>query len=200
MENDKSMVDIGTDHAYLPIYLLTHYNLENILATDIAKGPLEIADKNIKKARLEAKITLLQSDGLANVNGSYDSLVIAGMGGILIASILERGKDKLPNFKRIIIEANKDAYEVRKLMTYYGYHITHETMIFDYKYYEVIVFESGDMGFEYGDFELKYGPLLLKEKSETFVQYYTQEINHLKSLNSNHLKDKIAELEKVLNY
>jgi len=86
-----SLADIGTDHAYLPIRLIKSGKIRQAVAADVNPGPLERAAENIRKNFLEEKITTLLSDGLDNIPpGSVTDIVIAGMGGELILSIVER--------------------------------------------------------------------------------------------------------------
>ncbi|MBR2471176.1 MAG: SAM-dependent methyltransferase, partial [Clostridia bacterium] len=88
-----SLADIGTDHAYIPIYLMQKGLISKAVAADINKGPLERADKNIRKAGLSDKIVLRQSDGLDNIkDNEAETVVIAGMGGEIISHMLEKPK------------------------------------------------------------------------------------------------------------
>ena len=83
------LADIGTDHAYLPIALCCDNKIKSALACDIAEGPLERARENILKYDLTDQIRTRLSDGLENVGREeIDTVVIAGMGGELIAKIL----------------------------------------------------------------------------------------------------------------
>ncbi len=83
------LADIGTDHAFLPIYLLENSIIERGIAADIVDGPLKIAEKNIKAHNLEDKLMVVKSDGLVNVEAfTPQTVVIAGMGGETIYEIL----------------------------------------------------------------------------------------------------------------
>jgi len=83
------LADIGTDHAFLPIYLLENFVIEKAIAADIVDGPLEIAKRNIKAHKLEDRLTVVKSDGLVNVEAfTPETVVIAGMGGETIYEIL----------------------------------------------------------------------------------------------------------------
>ena len=82
------VADIGTDHAFVPIYLMEHKIVPSALAMDIGKGPLLAAEEHIKEHGLEKYITARQSDGvLALQDGEADSVIIAGMGGALVIKI-----------------------------------------------------------------------------------------------------------------
>ena len=84
------IADIGTDHAYLPIWLILNSKIDCALACDINEGPLESGRADVLRYNLSDKITLRLSDGLRNVEeNEADDIIIAGMGGELIARIIE---------------------------------------------------------------------------------------------------------------
>lgn len=95
------VADVGTDHAYLPIYLVQKGIVQGAVAADVVQGPLRQAEKNIARYKLEDKIQVVCSDGLQSLDrDKIDDVVIAGMGGELIASILQKGNwtDRDKNF------------------------------------------------------------------------------------------------------
>lgn len=166
-KDSKLLLDVGSDHAYVPIKAVKYYNVSQAIASDINDGPIENAKLNIINNRLENKIDVIKSDGLKNINVDFDTLVIAGMGGILIKSILESGINKL-KCNKIIIEANSDIYLVRKFLTDNNYIIDNEYPIVDGgKYYEIVVFTKGVK--KYTKFELTYGPKLIENKDSVFI-------------------------------
>ena len=84
-----SVADIGTDHGYLPIYLIQSGKIEGAIAADIGKMPLENARKSVAQHELSGKIELRLSDGLNSfTENEVDEIVFAGMGGTLIAEKL----------------------------------------------------------------------------------------------------------------
>ena len=86
-----TVVDVGTDHAYIPIWLVKNGVCPGAVAMDINQGPILRAEENIRKFGLETKIRTKLSDGLAALEpNEADTVVIAGMGGILINQILEK--------------------------------------------------------------------------------------------------------------
>ena len=83
------VADIGTDHAYLPVYLISHGISEKAFAADIGRGPLFNAEKTVTEYGLNDKITLVLSDGLKKIDlSAVDTVILAGMGGDLIKDIL----------------------------------------------------------------------------------------------------------------
>lgn len=95
--NCKTAADIGTDHGYLPIYLVKQGICENAIAADLNPGPLNAAMKNIAMTRVKNNITTILSDGLENIDEA-DTVTIAGMGGELIAKILSKRKKGMTQF------------------------------------------------------------------------------------------------------
>lgn len=190
-KNSQTLLDIGCDHAFTVIKAIKNYNVKRAIASDINDGPLTQAKNNIINNKLEDKIEIIKSDGFENINTSFDTVIISGMGGLLIKSILEKGLSKLNNSK-IIIEANSDSYEVRRYLTNNNYIITDEYSIIDSnKYYEIIVFEHGN--YSYPGFALRYGPILLKKKEDIFINHYKKELEkleaYLPSISDTILKD-----------
>ena len=85
------LCDVGTDHGYLPCYMIENGLCKKAYACDIARGPLNSAIEHIKERCLSDRITALLSDGLDSVEkGDVTDVVIAGMGGELIAQIISR--------------------------------------------------------------------------------------------------------------
>ena len=90
------VADIGTDHAYLPIYLVQNGISNKVYACDVRKEPLRRAQLHIDEYGLSDKITTQLCDGLKGINkGDVDTVTICGMGGKLMKSILQAGIDKL---------------------------------------------------------------------------------------------------------
>ena len=108
--------DIGTDHGYVPIYLVEENITDKAYAMDINQGPLDIANKHIKEKGLERKITTILSNGMEKLKDNMiDTAVIAGMGGDLIVSILENGKS-IKGIKELVLSPHKRVDLVRKYL------------------------------------------------------------------------------------
>lgn len=137
---DAKIIDIGTDHAYLPIYLYKNNITKDITASDISLNVLEYSKKNIDKAGLSECIKLVQSDGFKNLIDTYDEAVIAGMGTNTIMDILSF--DSIPN--SLIISSHNNLYELRAFMQNLGYKIVKEVVVKEKdSYYDVIKYEKG---------------------------------------------------------
>ena len=131
----KKVIDIGTDHAYLPIYLYLNNITKNITASDISPQVLEISLNNLQKYNLEKKINLIKSDGFRNVDGIFDIAVITGMGTYTIINILNT--KNIPD--TLIIQSNNDYYLLRKHLNYLGYKIEKEIALYENKHYYIII-------------------------------------------------------------
>ena len=110
-------VDVGTDHAHVPIRLLQDGICERAYGYDVADGPLEIAKTNLELAGLSDQCEIRKSDGLEKYKkGEADTLVIAGMGGMLLRSLLEKDIDKVLDFKEIIVSPHRESWQVREFL------------------------------------------------------------------------------------
>ena len=123
----SKVCDIGTDHAYLPIYLIKKDICRKVIACDLTIGPVEVAKKNVEQHKLESNIEVRLGNGLEPLLlDEVDVIVIAGMGGILIKEILMHNIDKTFKAKRIILQPMKDAEKLRKYLYLNGFDILDE--------------------------------------------------------------------------
>ena len=122
--------DVGTDHGFLPIFLMQSGKVRGVIATDINEKPLKKAMENIEKAKAEG-ITLKLCDGLSGVKaGEVDTVIIAGMGGEVISGILERGKEITENADiTLILQPTTSPEFLRKYLYETGYEIVKEIPI-----------------------------------------------------------------------
>ena len=140
VDKDSKLIDIGTDHALLPIYLYENKITKNVTGSDISSNALEFAKVNLEKHKLSDKIKLIVSDGFDNLDDEYDTAVISGMGTDTIKKILDR--ENLP--KKLIISSHKNVDKLRLFMNKKGYKITKEIVIKDNNiYYDIIKYEKG---------------------------------------------------------
>lgn len=134
------LADVGTDHGYVPIYLLRERKIPRAFAMDIKKGPLLRAKEHIESFGLGDYITLRLSDGLAELSvGEADSILIAGMGGGVMLHILEEGRAAVALAKELILQPQSEIEKVRKYLYQMGYVIDREDLVFeDGKYYPML--------------------------------------------------------------
>lgn len=165
-EGDRVM-DVGTDHAKVPIYLFEKNKIPYAIASDKNKGPLEFAKKNITAAGFEKNIEVRLSDGLKGLKtGEVDTVIIAGMGGALITKILSNSPEILSEISRIILQPMNEGQVLRKWLRENNFKTEDEILVKeDDKIYEIISVCRGKTG-ELSMMELLLGPLILKNKNE----------------------------------
>lgn len=134
------LADIGSDHALLPAYLAERGRVSFAVAGELNAGPLEAAAKQVKEAGLGAVIDVRQGDGLAVLaQNEADVVTVAGMGGSLIAAILEEGREKLESASRLVLQPNVGEDQVRRWLAAADWVLTDETIIEeDGKWYEIL--------------------------------------------------------------
>lgn len=143
----KCMADVGTDHAYLPVYAVQQGTCLTAIASDVNPLPLKRATENIKKYRLSDKIQLLLSDGLCDYPSECDVVCIAGLSGSTIISILEK---YLLNPWRVnpmfVLQPNTDVRKTREFLIKNGFSYQDEQVCLDKKHEYPIIkgsFRSG---------------------------------------------------------
>lgn len=180
------LADIGSDHAYLPCYAYLHGYITKAVAGEVADGPLRSAKQQVERTGLKDVISVRKGDGLEVIKpGEVDCITIAGMGGTLIANILEAGKDKLLGVKRLILQPNVGAHIVRKWLLDHDWELIAERILEEEgKIYEVLVAEKGDgkRPYENIETELLLGPFLLKEKNDVFLKKWRHKLAHWKQI------------------
>ena len=174
------LLDVGSDHAYLPIELVERGQIEVAIAGEVVEGPYQSAVKNVEAHGLEEKIQVRLANGLAafEEEDQVSVITIAGMGGRLIATILEEGLDKLGNVQRLILQPNNREDDLRIWLQDNGFQIVAESILEEAgKFYEILVVEAGQMKLSASD--LRFGPFLSKEVSPVFVQKWQKEATKL---------------------
>ena len=173
----KKVADIGTDHGYVPIYLVENSICSKVYAMDINESPLKIADKNIAIHGLSDKIETIQSNGMEKLKDNMvDGAIISGMGGDLIVDILSRGKN-IKGINELVLSPHRRVDLVRKYLLENNWEIIDEKMLIDSgKYYTIIKALKNDKKLHmYSDVELKYGKILLDNKDLVLKGYLEKE-------------------------
>ena len=171
------VADIGSDHAYLPAALVLDGKINFAIAGEVVKGPYENAVHEIKDHQLEGQVIPRLADGLAAIEPAdkVDTITIAGMGGSLIASILEKDKNKLTEIKRLVLQPNVGESQLREWLMNNHYQIMTEKIIEeDNHIYEIIVAEPSVVPFRYSKYELDFGPFLLENKGPIFKKKWRE--------------------------
>lgn len=132
--------DIGCDHAFISIYLVEQHRTERVIASDARRGPITIAKRNIEAMNLSDQIEIRMGDGLDTiVPGEVNAVVLAGMGGMLMIDILERGEEVVTRCDQLVLQPQSDIEKVRRYLAEKGYHLADEQMLIDAgKYYNLL--------------------------------------------------------------
>ena len=194
---NSRLLDVGSDHAYLPAYLVQQEKIDFAIAGEVVKGPYQIAQNHVAEQNLQEKIEVRLA--AFEESDAITSIVIAGMGGILISEILEAGKDKLSQVEQLVLQPNNHEESLRSWLMAHNFVITSEKILLEAgKIYEIIVAEHGTA--ELNETELEFGPYLSQEKSEVFRQKWHKELNTLNKilerLPENHEKRVTVQAEK----
>jgi len=140
---NTKIADIGTDHAYLPVFLAEQGWITGAVASDNKEGPCRAARKTIAEYQLTDKITVRQGDGLATLKpGEVEVIILAGMGGLTICSILTAGSAMLKanGFSHLVVQPMTDSDAVRKWAEKNGWGIVQEDLAAEGdKLYEMFV-------------------------------------------------------------
>ena len=170
------LLDVGSDHAYLPIDLVERRRINSAIAGEVVEGPYQSAVKNVEAHGLKEKIQVRLANGLTafEEEDQVSVITIAGMGGRLISTILEEGLDKLANVERLILQPNNREDDLRIWLQDHGFQIVAESILEEAgKFYEILVVEAGQM--KLSDIDIRFGPFLSKEVSPVFVQKWQKE-------------------------
>ena len=202
IDNDESVIDIGCDHGFLAKMLRTKGNNKLIICSDNKLGPLNNARNNlIGYDNINFELT----DGVDNIDTVCDVCVLAGMGHNTVISIIENNENYFRNCKKIIIQVNSVVAQMRQYLSNHKFQIIDECMVYDYKYYQIMVVKTGQQ--QLNELQIEFGPVLLEKKGEIFLQCYQKQLSHFQSLLStlpeNHpdrsqLSKKIEQIKSVL--
>ncbi|RKQ37810.1 tRNA (adenine(22)-N(1))-methyltransferase [Oceanobacillus halophilus] len=199
--------DIGSDHAYLPCYVCMHDDTARAIAGEVNKGPFKSAIETVDTYKLSGVIDVRLGNGLEVIspNEGLDHLIIAGMGGTLIKSILAGGKSKLENMERIIAQPNVDAKSVRKWLRDNHYFISDESIVKENGHiYEIIVADKimNHLPVDNAptDKELLFGPVLLRNKSKNFFEKWKHEHDKLQRVINQMKNAKVENKEKIIQF
>ena len=172
------VADIGTDHAYLPIYLVREGIALRAVAADINRGPILSAEENVRAVGLSDRIDLLQTDGLHGVREYHpDDILIFGMGGELIIRILQEA----PWIKNadigLVLQPMSRAHLLRRWLTENGFRIYGETITDTSKFYQTIHARFDGVGERYNEEELLLGRRNIEGNPPLFEGFVRHEIS-----------------------
>ncbi|WP_297517484.1 class I SAM-dependent methyltransferase [uncultured Clostridium sp.] len=189
----ESVADIGTDHGYVPIYLVERGICERAIASDINKGPISKAKMNISFEGLSSKIDCYLGGGLKPLKvNEVEGIVIAGMGGNLTRDILLADMKKVQNYKFMILQPAQNPEVLREFLYSNEYEIIDEDLILDEgTYYELFKVkynkEAESLKFE-DEIYYEVSPVLLKKKHPLINDYLDSKISRCEKVIT-HIKE-----------
>ena len=171
------LVDVGTDHGYVPISLCEGKQIPSAIAMDINEGPLLRAKSHIEEAGLTGYIQTRLSDGLAALKaGEGDTVLIAGMGGILMEKILHEGRETLSSVRELILQPQSDIEGVRLWLDRNEWQIVCEDIVMEEgKYYPMMKAVQG-RGRSYTLPEFRYGRADLQQSLPVQEEYLRKQL------------------------
>lgn len=165
------LADIGSDHAYLPVALMSRGAIATAVAGEVALTPFHAAERSVRESDLSQRISVRLADGLAAIEpgDAITAISICGMGGERIRDILDSGKARLSGQERLILQPNGGEQPLRQWLMENGYRILCEEVLRENRFaYEIIVAErSGPV--IYSAEELYFGPLQMQARSQAFL-------------------------------
>ena len=142
----ERVADVGTDHGYLGIWLLTQVIAPSVIASDIGQGPLAAARANAERFGCTDKMEFYLSDGVENIPRDFDTLVIAGMGAHTMVHILGNAPWLQNRRYRLVLQCQNKAHLLRAFLSQNGWHIPKERIVRDGRFlYSVLeaVYQPG---------------------------------------------------------
>ncbi|MBL3530064.1 SAM-dependent methyltransferase [Companilactobacillus zhachilii] len=194
VDANTRVADIGSDHAYLPVELIEEKVANYAIAGEVAKGPMSRSKEDVEKFGLSDKIDVRLGDGLAVIKADdlIDTVVIAGMGGILIQSILTNAtEEQLSHVKTLVLQPNIGEPLVRRWLVENNFKIIDEDIVEeDHHVYEIIKAEKVTEPVTLTDAEFLMGPVLIQKKTPTFIAKWEHKLNgyHKAVANMGHAK------------
>ena len=190
--------DVGTDHAYIPIYLVRNSICKKAVAADVKTGPLLAAKQNIEEYRLADLIETRLGDGLGPIKeNECDSVVIAGMGGTLIKDILERDFSKARAAKILVLQPMNRVDELREWLYGSGFDIFDESLTCEgEKIYVIISARWTGENRKLDDIYFLIGEKLIEKKDPLLEKYLMKKIRQVHKV-IEELKSGPGELETI---
>lgn len=169
------LIDIGSDHGFLPIYLLRQGIIKQAVIADINQMPLQSAIRNAEKYQLANKCIFVQSNGLQSYRNEVDAMVIAGMGYETIVQILSQDLERIKVIKQIFIQSNTHLEKLRNFLIQNQFKILDEELVKDRKhFYVVLKVEYSKRNIPFDETDLWIGPILKKRTDGLMFDYLRQ--------------------------
>ncbi|MGL4914074.1 MAG: tRNA (adenine(22)-N(1))-methyltransferase [Romboutsia sp.] len=205
----KKVADIGTDHGYIPVYLLNKGHVDYAVLADVNKGPLENARKEVRHNNLIDKVDLRLGSGIEVLEvNEVDEVIIAGMGGILIGELLEAKKEVARSLDKLILQPMQAQNELRKYLLNNGYEILDEVLVKeDFRIYEIIIAKytgkntevKDEMYYEIGSKLIENKEPLLNEFIDKKIFMYNSILSKIEGKSGDGISKKIEDSKIAIN-
>lgn len=173
------VADIGCDHGYLSIYLLSNGIASSVIASDINEKPLQSAVNNAEKFGVSDRIRFYLSDGVRNIPRDFDTLVCAGMGADVMISILQSAPWMQSKQYRLILQCQSRTPQLRRYLSETGWRILEEAVVRDGRFLYTVMEVIWQPGWNLTPGQWYFPPALLENPSEELPQYYRWVLQHL---------------------
>ncbi|MDM0721333.1 tRNA (adenine(22)-N(1))-methyltransferase [Clostridium perfringens] len=183
----ESVADIGTDHGYIPIYLVKEGICKKAIASDINKGPIEKAKVNVAFEGVSNKVKCLLGPGLNPLKvGEVNGVILAGMGGNLTRDILLADMEKVKRYDFIILQPAQNPEVLREFLYKNDYEIIDEDLIKDegrfYELFKVKYNENSEKLVFHDELEYEVSPLLREKNHPLFKEFIEEKINRCETI------------------
>lgn len=209
IDKNKKVADIGTDHGFVPNFIVNEEISDFVISSDISKNSLLKSVELTKEYKNEDKIINRIGPGLEVLSISeVDIAIIAGMGGLLISEIIKDSWDIAINLDKLILQPMQAKKELREFLVNNGFEIIDEKIVFeDRKYFEIIVakytgknIEKENIFFEVPEIPYNRRDEIIYSYLENRIEYNKMLIDNLKkSCDLNKVDNKIKEVEIFIN-
>ena len=171
IEPCEVLMDVGSDHGFLPLYLLLNKKIKHAIIGEINHGPLEQAKKNFRDYA-DLSVSYLLSDGLKQNNQKLDAVVIAGMGYETIEHIILQDIEQFKSISQILIQSNTKNDQLRQFLNDNHFSIIDESIVKDRKYFYPVIKVKYDQNKQLlNKYEILFGPILIQKNTDIFKDY-----------------------------
>ena len=187
----RTLADVGTDHGLLPVAAVLRGIATHAIAADLREAPLRLARRNIERARVVDRVTIVQGDGLLALQGhAVDAVTMAGVSGQLMVRLMEAAWPVLASVDQLVLQPNNDAPVVRAWARGHGWHLRDERMVeVDGRFFIVCAFAKATgedpayavAGWATAALEA-VGPLLLARKDANALHYCSAQRERVRGL------------------
>ncbi len=201
-----TVADIGADHGLIPLYLAKNRIASKVIATDISEASLQKTRNLIRDANLEDIVDVRLGSGLQVIEpGEVDTIIMAGIGGVLIGEILEEGIQVLESVSRLILQPMSAQGCLREWLVKNDFTFAHEVLVKDNRYiYDIIVAEAGEQKVR-DPIQYEIGFKLIENRDPLFIEFINEKIakartiiKKLESENTENAKEAMGEFRKKL--